>query len=170
MRNERPLHTVSFVAACSNSGKTTLIEKVVKLLKARGLRVAVVKHTSAGFELDRPGKDSWRFQEAGADSVVLVSPGQMAVIRKTAEVPSSEEIEQAAGDVDLIIHEGSRKTAKNKIEVFRSAVSGDRPLCIEDRSYLALVSDKSFPVLIPRFDLDDAEGVADYLVKNFIGE
>lgn len=164
------MHTVSFVAACSNSGKTTLIERIVKLLKVRGLRVAVVKHASAGFELDRPGKDSWRFQQAGADSVVLVGPGKMAVIRKIDEAPSPEEIEQAAGDVDLIIHEGSRKSAKNKIEVFRSGVSGDRPLCIEDRSYLALVSDRPFPVPIPCFDLEDAEGVANYLVKNIIGE
>ena len=170
MRNEKPLHTVSFVAACSNSGKTTLIEKVVKLLKARGLRVAVVKHASAGFELDRPGKDSWRFREAGADSVILVGPGKMAVIRNIGEVPSPEEIEQSAGDVDIIIYEGFKERAKNKIEVFRSGVSGDRPLCLEDRSYLALVSDKSFPVSIPRFDLDDAEGVANYLVKKFIAE
>jgi len=170
MRNEKPLPVISFVAASSNSGKTTLIEKVVKLLKARGLRVAVVKHASAGFELDRPGKDSWRFREAGADSVVLVGPGKMAVIRNIGEVPLPEEIEQSAGDVDIVICEGFKERAKNKIEVFRSGVSGDRPLCLEDRSYLALVSDKSFPVSIPRFDLDDAEGVANYLVKKFIAE
>ena len=168
MRNEKPLPVISFVAASSNSGKTTLIEKVVKLLKARGLRVAVVKHASAGFELDRPGKDSWRFREAGADSVVLVGPGKMAVIRNIDEVPSPEEIERAAGGIDIVIHEGSKKSAKNKIEVFRSGISGDRPLCIEDRSYLALVSDRPFPVSIPCFDLDDAEGVANYLVKNFM--
>ena len=163
---------ISFVAASSNSGKTTLIEKIVKLLKARGLRVAVVKHVSAGFELDKPGKDSWRFQEAGADSVVLVGPGKMAVIRKIDidDVPSPEEIERVVGDIDIVIHEGSKKSAKNKIEVFRSGASGDRPLCLQDRSYLALVSDKYFPVSIPRFDLDDAEGVANYLVKNFVVE
>lgn len=159
---------VSFVSAVSNSGKTTLIEKIVKLLKARGLRVAVVKHASAGFELDRPGKDSWRFQEAGADSVVLVGPGKMAVIRRIDDVPSPEEIERAVSGVDIVIHEGFKKSAKNKIEVFRSGVSGDRPLCLEDRSYLALVSDQSFPVSIPCFDLDDAEGVANYLLKNFV--
>lgn len=170
MRNEKPMHTVSFVAASSNSGKTTLIEKIVKLLKARGLRVAVVKHTSAGFELDRPGKDSWRFQEAGADSVVLVGPGKMAAIRKIDDIPSPEEIERAAGDIDIVIHEGSKKSAKNKIEVFRFGVSGDRPLCLEDRSYLALVSDRPFPVSIPHFDLNDAEGVANYLVKNFVAK
>ena len=166
MRNEKPLRVVSFVAASSNSGKTTLIEKIVKILKARVLRVAVIKHASAGFEVDRPGKDSWRFQEAGADSVVLVGPGKMAVIRKIDDVPSPEEIERAAGDIDIVIHEGSKKSAKNKIEVFRSGVSGDRPLCLEDNSYLALVSDKSFPVSIPCFDLNDAEGVVDFIVKN----
>jgi molybdopterin-guanine dinucleotide biosynthesis protein B len=170
MRNEKPLRVVSFVSASSNSGKTTLIEKVVKLLKARGLRVAVVKHASAGFELDRPGKDSWRFQKAGADSVVLVGPGKMAVIRKIDDVPSPEEIERAAGDIDIVIQEGSKESAKNKIEVFRSGASGDRPLCLEDHSYLALVSDRPFPVSIPCFDLDDAEGVASYLVKNFVDE
>jgi molybdopterin-guanine dinucleotide biosynthesis protein B len=81
-----------------------------------------------------------------------------------------DELEQSAGDVDIVIYEGFKERAKNKIEVFRSGVSGDRPLCLEDRSYLALVSDKFFPVSIPRFDLDDAEGVADYLVKKFAVE
>ena len=161
------MHTVSFVAACSNSGKTTLIEKIVKILKARGLRVTVVKHASAGFELDKPGKDSWRFQQAGADSVVLVGPGKMAVIRKIDGIPSSEEIERAAGGADIVIQEGFKTDARNKIEVFRSGVSGDRPLCTEDHSYLALVSDKSFPVSIPRFELNDAEGVAVFIVKYF---
>jgi molybdopterin-guanine dinucleotide biosynthesis adapter protein len=170
MRNEKPLPVVSFVAASSNSGKTTLIEKVVRLLKARGLRVAVIKHASAGFELDKPGKDSWRFQQAGADTVVLAGPDRLAVMRKLDREPEIDELERSAGDVDLVIYEGFKERAKNKIEVFRSGASGDRPLCLEDRSYLALVSDKSFPVSIPRFDLDDAEGVADYLVKNFVVE
>ena len=170
MRNEKPLRVVSFVAACSNSGKTTLIEKIVKIMKARGLRVAVIKHASAGFDLDKPGKDSWRFQQAGADTVVLAGPDKMAIMRRIDHEPSPGELEQAAGDVDIVIQEGFKTGAKNKIEVFRFGVSGDRPLCIEDRSYLALVSDRPFPVSIPCFDLDDAEGVANYLVKNFVAE
>ncbi len=168
LRNERPLRAVSFVAARSNSGKTTLIEKVVKILKARGLRVAVIKHASAGFDLDKPGKDSWRFQQAGADSVVLVGPGEMAIIKKTEQEPTPEELERAAGDVDIIIHEGFKKSAKNMIEVFRHDVSGDRPLCLDDRSYLALVSDRPFPVSIPCFSLDDAEGVSEFIAKEVI--
>jgi molybdopterin-guanine dinucleotide biosynthesis protein B len=170
MNSEKTRPIVSFVAACSNSGKTTLIEKIVKILKARNHRVAVIKHTAAGFDLDKPGKDSWRFQQAGADSVVLVGPGKMALIRKLDGVPSPAEIERAAGEVDIVIQEGSRESAKNKIEVFRSGVSGDRPLCIEDGSYLALVSDKPFPVSIPCFDLNDAEGVANFLEKIFAVE
>ncbi len=168
VRDEKPLPVVSFVAARSNSGKTTLIEKVVKILKARGLRVAVIKHASAGFDLDRPGKDSWRFQQAGADSVVLAGPGKMAVMRTLDHEPFPEELERAAGDADIIIHEGFKQNAQNMIEVFRDGVSGVRPLCLDNRSYLALVSDRPFPVSIPCFSLDDAEGVAEFIVKKVI--
>ena len=77
------MEVVSFVAASSGSGKTTLIEKIVAILKARGLRVAVMKHASAGYDLDKQGKDSWRFQQAGADTVLLIGPTSMAVMKKT---------------------------------------------------------------------------------------
>jgi molybdopterin-guanine dinucleotide biosynthesis protein B len=164
------MRVVSFVAARSNSGKTTLIEKIVKIMKARGLRVAVVKHASAGFDLDKPGKDSWRFQQAGADTVVLAGPDAMAIMKKIDHEPSPEDLERAAGDADIVIHEGFKTVAKNKIEVFRSGFSGDRPLCVEDRSYLALVSDRPFPVSIPSFDLNDSEGVAAFLEKNILAE
>ena len=69
------MKTISFVAAGSNSGKTTLIEKLIPLLKVRGLAVGVLKHASKGFDPERPGKDSWRFREAGAGMVALVGPG-----------------------------------------------------------------------------------------------
>ncbi len=156
---------VSFVAAVSNSGKTTLIEKVVKVLKARGLKVSVIKHASDGFDLDSPGKDSWRFWEAGADTVTLVGPGKVALLKRTEHDPTPEELEQPAGDVDIIIREGFKKNARNKIEVFRLGVSGDRPLCMADPTFLALVSDRAFNVSIPFFDLNDAAGVAEFIVN-----
>lgn len=159
---------VSFVAASSNSGKTTLIEKIVPILKARGLRVAVIKHASKGFDIDRPGKDSWRFREAGADAVVLVGPEQLAVTRRLAGPPSPEEVEFLAGNVDIILKEGFKQDAVNKIEVYRSAASGERPLCLDDPSILALVSDRPFSVSIPRFGLDDAEAVAGFMVARFL--
>jgi len=157
---------VSFVAASSNSGKTTLIEKIVPLLKARGLRVAVIKHASGGFDLDKPGKDSWRFQQAGADSVILVGSDKVALMKKIEHGPSLEELEQLAGDVDIALYEGFKESAKNKIEVFRHGVSGEYPLSLNDPSYLALVSDWPFSIAIPQFDINDAEGVVNFVVSS----
>jgi len=160
------MRVFSFIAAASNSGKTTLLEKVVTILKTKGLRVAVVKHASMGFDLDKSGKDSWRFQKAGADTVVLVGPGKMAIMKTVNHEPSPQELLQATGDVDIVIHEGFKKNDMNMIEVFRYGASGERPLCMGDASsFLALVSDRPFPVSIPRFDLNDAEGIAEFLVK-----
>jgi molybdopterin-guanine dinucleotide biosynthesis protein B len=165
MRNIKTKRIVSFVSASSNSGKTTLIEKVVRILKGRGLRVAVIKHTTAGFDLDKPGKDSWRFQQAGADTVILSGPGRIALMQKIEHEPTPDELARLAGDVEIVITEGFKKNAMNKIEVFRQGVSGEHPLSQNDPSYLALVSDKSFAVSIPCFDLNDATGVADLIVQ-----
>jgi molybdopterin-guanine dinucleotide biosynthesis protein B len=155
----------SFIAASSNSGKTTLIEKVVRILKGRGLRVAVIKHASAGFDLDQPGKDSWRFQQAGADTVILAGPGRVALMQKIEHEPDPDELARLAGDAEIVIAEGFKKNVKDKIEVFRKGVSGERPLSLNDPSYLALVSDNPFAVSIPCFDLNDATGVADLIVR-----
>jgi len=163
---ELDMRVVSFVAASSNSGKTTLIEKVVGILKAGGLRVTVVKHASAGFDLDRPGKDSWRFRQAGADAVVLVGPDRMALMKNISREPSLEELVEVSGDTDIVIQEGFKHSAVNRIEVFRSGVSGDRPLCLNDPSFLALVSDRPLEAAIPRFDWNDAEGVAEFIVHH----
>jgi molybdopterin-guanine dinucleotide biosynthesis protein MobB len=157
---------VSFVAASSNSGKTTLIEKIVPLLKTRGLRVAVIKHASGGFELDIPGKDSWRFQQAGADAVILAGPQKIALMKKIEHGPSYDELEQLAGDVDIVLYEGFKEGAKNKIEVFRQGVSGEYPLSLNDPSYLALVSDRPFiRAAIQQFAINDAIGVANFIVR-----
>ena len=159
------MKTVSFIAASSNSGKTTLIEKVVRILKDRGLRVAVIKHASKGFELDRPGKDSWRFRKAGADAVMLVGPDDVALMKKTERQPSPEELELWAGDVDIVIREGFKQEGSNRIEVFRGGVSGELPLCVDDRSIIALVSSVPIVVAVPRFDWNDAVSVADFITK-----
>jgi molybdopterin-guanine dinucleotide biosynthesis adapter protein len=159
------MRIISFVALCSNSGKTTLIEKIVPILKKRGLRVAVVKHASKGFDLDKPGKDSWRFQQAGADAVVLAGPERVAIVRTILREPSPDELVRAAGDVDIVILEGFKQNARNKIEVFRSGASDRMPLCLNDHSFLALVSDRKFEVNLPCFDLNDAEAVAEFILK-----
>jgi len=165
MRDIKTKRVVSIVAASSNSGKTTLIEKVVRILKGRGLRVAVIKHTSAGFDLDTQGKDSWRFQQAGADTVILAGPGRVALMQKIEHEPTPDELAKLAGDAEIVIAEGFKKNVMNRIEVFRQGVSGEHPLSLNDPSYLALVSDKPFDVPIPCFDLNDAAGVADLIVR-----
>jgi molybdopterin-guanine dinucleotide biosynthesis adapter protein len=166
MRNEKA-QIVSFVAAASNSGKTTLIEKIIPLLKSRGLRVAVVKHAHAGLEADLPGKDSWRYREAGADSVMLIGPdGSIHAGTPTAE--PQKDIESLARDFDIVIQEGFKKTAQNKIEVFRAGVSGEQPLCMTDPSFIALVSDAPFATTIPRFDINDISSITAYLIAHFI--
>ena len=157
------MKTVSFVAASSNSGKTTLIEKVVRILKGRGLTVAVVKHASKGFELDRPGKDSWRFREAGADAVLLIGPEGYALQKRSGRMPEPAEIARLVGDADIVIREGFKHEPGAKIEVFRTGVSGQQPLCLEDRTFLALVSDERIDAGIPWYHIDDAAGVAEHL-------
>jgi molybdopterin-guanine dinucleotide biosynthesis protein MobB len=165
MGNIKTKRVVSFVSASSNSGKTTLIEKVVSILKGRGLRVAVIKHASAGFDLDKPGKDSWRFQQAGADTVILSGPGRIALMQKVDHEPTPDELAKLAGDAEIVIAEGFKRNVMNRIEVFRQGVSGEHPLSLNDPSYLALVSDKPFDVPIPCLDLNDATGVADFIVR-----
>ena len=167
-RRNKKAQVVSFVAACSNSGKTTLIEKLIPLLKAHGLRVGVVKHAHAGFGMDRPGKDSWRLSEAGADAVMIIGPDGQA-ITTTLQAGPLAGLELLARNVDIVIQEGFKKTAKNKIEVFRSGISGEQPLCMTDPSILALVSDAPFDTTIPRFDSNDTSGITEYLIANFIG-
>ncbi len=154
----------SFIAASSGSGKTTLIEKVVRILKQRGLRVAVIKHTPKGFDLERPGKDSWRFREAGADSVVLAGPDMTAVLLHAERSAQPGDLLRLAGDCDVALFEGFKQTAVNPIEVFRSGVSGERPLCMNDPTIRALASDRPLSSPCPTFDLNDAQAIADFII------
>jgi len=129
---------ISFVAASSNSGKTTLIEKVVRILKGRGLTVAVVKHASKGFELDRPGKDSWRFREAGADAVLLIGPEGYALQKRSSRVPDQDRIRALVGDADIVIREGFKDEPGAKVEV-----DDDQNVIEEPPPEAAYLSDKN---------------------------
>jgi molybdopterin-guanine dinucleotide biosynthesis protein B len=154
------------VVGRSDAGKTTFLEKLIPALKSRGLRVAVVKHDSHGFEMDRPGKDTWRLRQAGADAVMISSPHQMALIRGGLEREMS--LDDLAtlvdGSVDLILTEGYKSGDKIKIEVSRRAIADGQLLCGREE-LLAVVADGPRPVDVPRFDLEDAVGVADLLVS-----
>jgi molybdopterin-guanine dinucleotide biosynthesis protein B len=152
----------------SDSGKTTLIEKLVPELTRRGYRVATVKHDVHGFEVDREGKDSWRHKQAGAHTVVISSPKKVALIRDVEKDLTLEEIrEKLIQDVDLILSEGYKKDVQPKIEIFRTEKHKEL-LCTKEDNLIAIVSDKKFRVGVPCLFLDDIRGVADFIEKKYL--
>jgi molybdopterin-guanine dinucleotide biosynthesis protein B len=152
----------------SDSGKTTLIEKLVPELTRRGYRVATIKHDMHGFEVDREGKDSWRHKQAGAHTVVISSPKKIALIRDVERDLNLEEIrDKLIQDVDLILTEGYKKDVQPKIEVFREEKHKEL-LCTKEDNLIGVVSNKRFDIGVSCFFLDDMKGLADYIEKRFI--
>lgn len=152
----------------SDSGKTTLIEKLLPELTKRGYRIATVKHDTHGFEVDREGKDSWRHKKAGAFAVVISSPKKIALIREVERDLKLEEIrEKFIQDVDLIISEGYKKDVQPKIEIFRRE-KHENLLCNEDDNLIAIVTNKRFDINVPQFDLDDIFGLANFIENRFL--
>ena len=156
---------VSFVDR-SNSGKTTLIERVIPELVRAGYRVATVKHAGHGFDLDTEGKDSWRHKRAGASSVIVMSRGSLAMFADVPEEMKVEEIRDRFldGSYDLIIAEGWKSEGYLKIVVIREQV-GEVP--VSPDGLLAVVSDKPVDLPVPVLDLNDVTGVAALIIKHF---
>ena len=143
----------------SDSGKTTLIEKLVPELCRRGYRVATVKHDVHGFEVDREGKDSWRHKKAGAHTVVISSPVKVAVIRDVDHDADLTEVrDRYIRDVDLILTEGFKRNNQPKIEVSRREKHQDL-LCSREDNLLAIASDQPFEIGVPCLDINDAPGL-----------
>ena len=150
------------VVGKSNSGKTTLLEGLIRELKQRGYRVGTIKHDAHSFEIDRPGKDSWRHAQAGSDHVVISSPQRVASIRRVEREPQLEELAAGMTDVDIILTEGYKRGNAPKIEVSRRARSST--LICQANELLALATDQSFDLDVPQYDLNDARGLADLIV------
>ena len=152
----------------SNSGKTTLIEKIIPELTRRGYRVATIKHDLHGFEIDKEGKDSWRHRKAGADAVILSSPKQIALIRAVdRDLTVAELRDRFIDDVDIVITEGFKKDIQPKIEVFRKEMHREL-LTSKDDKVVAVISNQAFDIPVPCLDLDDVNGVVDIIEKNFL--
>jgi molybdopterin-guanine dinucleotide biosynthesis protein B len=152
----------------SDSGKTTLIEKLVPELARRGYRVATVKHDMHGFEVDREGKDSWRHKQAGAHTVVISSPQKVALIRDVEEDLTLDEIRARwIQDVDLILSEGYKRDVQPKIEVFRKE-KHKKLLCTKKDNLVAVVSNQKFRVGVPCFDLEDMRGLSNFIEREFL--
>lgn len=157
---------VCFVGS-SNSGKTTLIEKVIRLLAKRGYEIATVKHTHKNFSADSEGKDSWRHKAAGARTVVLSSPSQYSVVSDSrSEITIEDVLNRFAEKADILIVEGFKKDSYPKIEVNRN--SGQDLRCLSDPSIIAVASDRRPDLGIPVFDINDAEGITDFIETGFL--
>jgi molybdopterin-guanine dinucleotide biosynthesis protein B len=156
------------LAGYSGSGKTTFIEKLIPALTCRGLKVATIKHDVHGFEMDKPGKDSWRHKHAGATASIISCASKVGLVMDTDHDYDPKELARLFPKVDLILTEGFKNAPYPKLEIFRpEATKNKDPLCQNDSNFLALISDHAFSVPVPRFSLSDATGVADFLIRIF---
>ncbi|WP_219219251.1 molybdopterin-guanine dinucleotide biosynthesis protein B [Variovorax boronicumulans] len=169
------MHVIGF-AGYSGAGKTTLVERLIPVLKRQGQRVSVVKHAHHKFDVDHPGKDSYRHREAGAFEVVVASDRRLALMREF-EQPSELSVHHLIAElydgVDWVLVEGFKHSDLLKIEVLRESGSpkGERPAQYPDDVFIvALATDRPDalpePTLRPVFDLDDAEGIVQWLLDN----
>lgn len=150
----------------SKSGKTTLIEKLVRELKSRGYRVATIKHTRQNHTLDEPGKDSWRHIKAGSEATIISGSDKLILIKPVVPDISLEEIARFLGeDYDLILTEGFKQGDAPKIEVHRKEAG---PPFAAVRKRFAIVTDEPLETKTRQFPLDDFKGLADLLEQGFI--
>jgi molybdopterin-guanine dinucleotide biosynthesis adapter protein len=153
------------VVGWSDSGKTTYLERLIPELAGRGHRICAVKHDAHGFEIDTPGKDSWRLKRAGAAVSVVSGPAKIAVIADTGRDLTLAEIrERFVTDVDLIVSEGFKKDVHPKIEVFRRGIR-DRLLCTAADGLIAVAADCPVETDAPVIDLADVGAMADLIEK-----
>jgi molybdopterin-guanine dinucleotide biosynthesis adapter protein len=159
-------------AGFSGSGKTTLVECLIPALKLRGLRVSVVKHAHHKFDIDYPGKDTYRHREAGAFEVVAASDRRLALIREF-EQPASLTVHQLIAElddgVDWVLVEGFKQSDLQRIEVWRAS-AGKPALYPDDDFVVAIATDSPgqlpVPTLRPVLDLNHPDSVAQWLADN----
>ncbi|MBR6028877.1 MAG: cyclic pyranopterin monophosphate synthase MoaC [Clostridia bacterium] len=148
-------------AAYSGTGKTTVLERLIRCLTGRGLRVGVIKHDAHGFKIDQPGKDSWRHTRAGSRATLITSPDQTALILR--EGLSLEESAAMMRDIDLILVEGFKSAQIPRIGLSRKATGLGLPEPPD--TYIAVVSDEEISTARPCFSLEDTEGLADFIME-----
>ncbi len=148
----------------SESGKTTLLESLIIELKRRGYKVAVIKHTVEDIELDKQGKDTWRFSQIGTDVVAIISSHNLAVMRKVEHDVTPQELSRfIAWDYDLILTEGFKQSGTVKIEVHRKEQG--EGLLSPIKQLIAVVTDEPLDVDVPQFATGEVRGLADLIEK-----
>jgi molybdopterin-guanine dinucleotide biosynthesis adapter protein len=163
-----PMPPIISIVGKSDSGKTTLLEKLIAEIKNRGYHIGTIKHDTHGFDIDREGKDTWRHKKAGASTVIISSPNKVAVIKDIKEEKALDTIAaEYLQDMDIIFTEGYKRGNKPKVEVFRKEVHQDL-LCTEDDNLIAVASNQHFDLKVPSFNINDVSGLADLIQNKFL--
>ena len=155
-------------AGWSGSGKTTLLEQLLPLFAGQGLTVSTIKHAHHEFDVDQPGKDSWRHRHAGANEVLVSSARRWALIHELRgrHEPTLEELLAHLGPVDLVLVEGFKRDPIPKLEIYRPSL-GRPPLALADPYIVAIASDESVKDLaVPCLPLGDVAAIAQFIVTH----
>ena len=154
------------IAGYSGSGKTTLIEQLVPIFVAAGLKVSLIKHSHHDFNIDQPGKDSYRHRQAGCSEVMISSPYRWALIHELrgATEPTLTELLEHLSPCDLVLVESFKNEAIPKLEVHRSA-TGKPPLYPVDANIVAIASDHALQTALPQFLLDQPAEIAEFIIR-----
>ncbi len=163
---DRPLPPLVCIVGYSGAGKTTLMANLIASLTRCGLRVGTIKHDAHGFQMDHPGKDSFRHKAAGAATSIISSPHQLAMVTDVDHDHAPQDLLPMLGTMDIVLAEGFKRAPLPKIEVFR-VETGKGPACQGDPHLLAVVSDAPVDWGVRRFAAAEADALADYLISYF---
>lgn len=154
------------ITGWKNSGKTTLVERVIAGLVRRGYRVSSVKHAHHAFDIDQPGRDSFRHREAGASEVLIVSGHRWALMHEARGEPEPDlaDMLPRLSPCDIVIVEGYKRESHPKLEVRRREGRKAEPLAPSDPSIVAIASDHDTAAAgLPLFDLNDVEAIVSFI-------
>ncbi len=155
------------IAGYSGSGKTTLIEQLVPRMLREGLTISLIKHAHAGFDIDRPGKDSYRHREAGCTEVLLTSDKRWVLMHELRgrREPSLDEQLEMLSPCDLVLIEGFKWAAVPKLEVYRPSL-GKPPLYPDNAHVVAVASDAPLDTNLPQLDINDADAIVLFVLQH----
>ena len=154
------------IAGYSGSGKTTLIEKLIPLFTGDGLRVSLIKHAHHSFDIDHPGKDSYRHRHAGCSEVLVTSKQRWALMHELRgeREPTMEEMIELIAPCDLLLIEGYKREPLDKLEVYRSTL-GEPLMFPQDPRIIAIAGDQRVAAELPQFSIDDVRAIAAFIRK-----
>lgn len=163
--NEMPPKLVAIIGK-SNSGKTTLITRLIPLFRQKGLRIGTIKHTHHQVEFDKPGKDSWKHRSAGSSKVLLLTESKMALFSELKSKPTLKDLVNAYFlNMDIVLSEGFKNEDCLKIEIHRSA-NGKSPLYLNSKYQIhAIISDQTPAIALPYFKLDAIDQIHKWICQ-----